>query len=147
MKIKHTFKGSKGVHGYGYFAFIDGDTNELVIGENWPHEGGELFRGTYVEAASKTLRTLAKEAPALANAIEDYYMTHLFEINNNTLSCLRFGDKFCHNNRKYMVIDMNISTYFISTAGKESSIVCALDLESYKVFCFDKALRFCPYHE
>ena len=72
MKIKHTFKGSKGTNGYGHFAYIDGETNELVIGENWPHEGGELFRGTYEAAKLTILNSLTKETPKLANSIVSY---------------------------------------------------------------------------
>jgi hypothetical protein len=143
MKIKHTFKGSKGSHGYGYFAFIDGDTNELVIGESWPHEGGEIFRGTWAQIKKSTLEELRKEAPELYISITSYPW-YLAESSKVNLSCLRFGDKFCYNGYKYMVIDMNISSCFISTAGNESSIICALDLESYKVFCFDKTLQIEP---
>lgn len=144
MKIKHTFKGSKGIGGYGYFAFIDGDTNELVIGENWPHEGGETFRGTYAAATSALAKLESKDDPALARAINKYYQEHLYETNNVTLACLRFGDKFEHDNQKYQVIDLNISSCFISTCGKESTIICALDLTSYKVYCFDKNLQVRP---
>lgn len=146
MKIKHTFKGSCG-NNYGYYAFIDGETNELVIGEDWPREGGEIFRGTYETAVPRTLKTLAKDAPKLANAIEEYYKKYLHDVNSLALSCLHFGDKFYHNTHKYLVIDMDISACFIGTAGKESSITCALDLESYKVFCFDKNLQVSPCHE
>ena len=144
MKIKHTFKGSCG-NNYGYYAFIDGETDELVIGESWPREGGETFRGTYEKAVVRgELQILAKKATKLANAIEEYYKIHLPDVNGLALSCLHFGDKFYHNGQKYMVIDMNISACFISTAGNESSIVCALNLESYKVFCFSKDMKVCP---
>lgn len=138
MKIKHTFKGSKGANGYGHFAFIDGETNELVIGENWPHEGGEIFRGTYEVAAQRTLKTLAKEAPTLANSIVAYYTEHLQDAGKVTLQCLNFGDLFCLKGQLYTVIDLNISACFVSTCGKESTIVCALNHDSYKVYCFSK---------
>ena len=138
MKIKHTFKESKGANGYGHFAFIDGETNELVIGENWPHEGGEIFRGTYEVAAQRTLKTLAKEAPTLANSIVAYYAEHLQDAGKVTLQCLNFGDLFCHKGQLYTVIDLNISACFVSTCGKESTIVCALNHDSYKVYCFSK---------
>lgn len=138
MKIKHTFKGSKGANGYGHFAFIDGETNELVIGESWPHEGGEIFRGTYEVAAQRTLKTLAKEAPTLANSIVAYYAEHLQDVGKVTLQCLNFGDLFCHKGQLYTVIDLNISACFVSTCGKESTIVCALNHDSYKVYCFSK---------
>lgn len=145
MKIKHTFRGSKGFNGYGYLAFIDGETNELVIGENWPHEGGETFRGTYARAVSTgVLVTLTKEAETLARAIEEYYRTHLYENNEVELSCLKFGDSFLHNNHKYMIIDLNISACFISSCGEESSIICAVNLDTYKVNCFSKQLMVNP---
>jgi hypothetical protein len=147
MKIKHTFKGSKGADGYGHFAYIDGETNELVIGENWPHEGGELFRGTYEAAKLTILNSLTKEAPKLANSIVSYYKEHLQETGKVTLQCLNFGDLFCHKGQLYTVIDLNISACFVSTCGKESSIVCALNHDSYKVFCFSKDLAVELYKE
>ena len=65
MKIKHTFKGSCGSNNYGYYAYIDGKTNELVIGEDWPHEGGNIFRGTYAQLSRATLEELRNKAPKL----------------------------------------------------------------------------------
>ena len=60
MKIKHTFKGSIGfgLHDYGYYAYIDGETNELVIGDEWPHEGGEIFRGLMLNSVRQLLKGL-----------------------------------------------------------------------------------------
>lgn len=144
MKIKHTFKGSKGFHGYGYFAFIDGDTNELVIGESWPHEGGEIFRGVYEDATPRTLKTLAKDAPALANAIEEYYITHLLETNVTTLEALRPGMNFKRKNAeddsRYMLVDMEVSKCFVF-GEKLKGFVTALSLENYKIYLFDKSTK------
>lgn len=42
MARTHTFKGS--TDAYGYYAFIE--NGELVIGENWPREGGDTYRGS-----------------------------------------------------------------------------------------------------
>ena len=74
MAITHTFKGSKGANGYGYYAYIS--DGELVIGESWPHEGGELYRGSY-ENAGKAIASLRKEAPVIADDIEAYYAEEL----------------------------------------------------------------------
>lgn len=62
MAVTHTFAGGFQKGGYGYYAFIE--DNELVIGENWPHEGGEIYRGTFANA-SRVLKTLEKEATKL----------------------------------------------------------------------------------
>ena len=51
---------------------------------------------------------------------------------------LNFGNKFIINDKKYMLIDMDISSCFISTAGKESTIASALDMKNFKIYCFDK---------
>ena len=69
MARTHTFKGSL-KNGYGHYAFIEDGL--LVLGESWPHEGGETFRGSF-EEAGKALASIRKEAPSLVKAIEDYY--------------------------------------------------------------------------
>lgn len=74
MAITHTFKGSKGANGYGYYAYIS--DGELVIGESWPHEGGELYRGSY-ENAGKAIANLRREAPVIVDDIEAYYAEEL----------------------------------------------------------------------
>jgi hypothetical protein len=72
MAITHTFKGSCR-KGFGYYAYIEDE--ELVIGENWPREGGETYRGSYANAY-RALRNLEKEAPALFKSITEYYAKH-----------------------------------------------------------------------
>lgn len=75
MAITHTFKGGKGLHGWGYYAFIE--DGKLVIGENWPHEGGNTFMGTYAEAVAKGhLEELKRKATSLYNDIEKYFNKH-----------------------------------------------------------------------
>lgn len=75
MARTYTFRGGKGLHGYGYYAFIE--DGQLVIGEDWPREGGDLFRGTYEEAAKRGwLATLLVDAPNLYNDIEKYFNKH-----------------------------------------------------------------------
>jgi hypothetical protein len=63
---------------------------------------------------------------------------HVEPKQNIKIKDLKFGNEFILNDKKYMLIDMNISSYFVSTAGKESSIACAIDMEDFKVYCFDR---------
>ena len=122
MAITHHFKGSCKGSGYGYFAFIE--NGELVIGESWPHEGGEIYRGSYAEATN-ILRTLEKEATALFNSITKYFM--------------EYSSK-AHSNFKYNVGDR------ITFKMKESSSVIPLEkrgrsgvvvaLENYQGPCY-----------
>lgn len=131
MAITHTFKGSKGNNGYGYFAFIE--NGELVIGENWPTEGGITYQGDYA-GAYKALKTLEKEAPALYNSIVSYYSKHS-EI-ENSIAQLKLGDKFYFHSKEYMLIDLNPSTCFLASSGKPQTVFSAVDLTDYKVYCF-----------
>lgn len=131
MAITHTFKGSKGNNGYGYFAYIA--NGELCIGESWPNEGGITYQGTYAEAYS-ALKTLEKEAPTLYNSIVSYY-SKLSEVENSIMQ-LKPGDKFYLHGKKYMLIDLNPSTCFLASSGKPQTVFSAVDLEDYKVYCF-----------
>ena len=68
MVISHTFKGS--TDRYGYYAYVaDG---LLLVGEDWPREGGTLYHGSY-ENAFDILALLKKKAPKLYNSITEYY--------------------------------------------------------------------------
>ena len=69
MAITHHFKGSCGSV-YGYYAYIE--DSKLVIGESWPHEGGEIFRGEYKNAA-QIMKTLKSENTLLHRAITKYF--------------------------------------------------------------------------
>lgn len=59
---------------YGYFAFIDGD--DLVIGEDWPREGGETYRGRYLGDRTPGMLTLKKESPHIYNNVVKYFNEH-----------------------------------------------------------------------
>ena len=76
MARTHTFKGGTDHYGYGYFAYIE--DGQLVIGENWPREGGVVYRGTYRDAG-KALADLKKNAESLYNHIVKYYEEKLKE--------------------------------------------------------------------
>ena len=71
MARTHTFKGSASA-GYGYFAYIDIEDGQLVIGEDWGREGGILYCGPY-EHAQAFMAMLHIKAPKLANSIDKYY--------------------------------------------------------------------------
>lgn len=51
------------------------------------------------------------------------------------LGDVKIGDKFFHNGRLYIKIDMNPSTMFLSRSFSE--FVCALDLTTYQVMCIN----------
>lgn len=135
MAITHTFKGYKG---YGYYGYIE--NNQLVLGESWPHEGGEFYRGTY-EGAVKHLEWLKTKAPRLYNSIEKYFTLHDPDYlhSNRPLKAgdLKPGDKFIRNDEEYLLIDFTPSECFLSTAIF-SCFVFALNLSTYKVVGIDK---------
>lgn len=68
MAITHTFRGSN--YSCGYYAHIEDD--QLVIGYNDPHEGGELYRGDF-RGADKYLKLLKTDANRIYKAIKEYY--------------------------------------------------------------------------
>jgi hypothetical protein len=107
MSITHTFAGSNSLKGgYGYYAFIE--NGELVIGENWPREGGETYRGTFANA-SRAMRTLEKEAPRLYSSIIKYYTEKPEEIGKIiTPEIKTFKDKLTERADSY---EINIANY------------------------------------
>lgn len=136
MAITHTFAGSRAGRDYGYYAFIEND--ELVIGEDWPHEGGEVYRGTFFNAG-RAMKTLEKENVKLYNSIRKYYGQHPKKINRTMLMNLEPGTKFKRedDDEKYMLIDFDVSKCFVY-GEKLQGFVSALGLTDYKVFLFDK---------
>lgn len=70
MSITRHFKGSTDSYGYGYFGYIE--DGQLVLGENWPREGGITYRGTYKDAEHDLMK-LKERAPRLYNSIKSYY--------------------------------------------------------------------------
>lgn len=73
MAITRTFKSNKDIYGNGYYGYIE--DGQLVLGEEWPHEGGITYRGSYSDA-KKHLEGLKAKAPRLYNDIEKYYTLH-----------------------------------------------------------------------
>lgn len=70
MAISRHFKGSTDSYGFGYFGYIE--DGQLVLGENWPREGGVTYRGPYATAGHE-LADLKTKAPKLYNSIVKYY--------------------------------------------------------------------------
>jgi len=136
MAITHTFAGSRAGRNYGYYAFIE--NGELVIGEDWPHEGGEVYRGTFFNAG-RALRTLEKENVRLYNSICKYYDQYPEKVSMTMLMNLKPGTKFKReeDDEKYMLIDIDVSKCFVF-GEKLQGFVSAIGLTDYKVFLFDK---------
>jgi hypothetical protein len=68
MAITHRFNGRAGR--YGYYAYIEDGL--LVVGEDWPREGGTIYKGSYANAFD-VLNTLRLEEPKLYDNIVEYY--------------------------------------------------------------------------
>ena len=68
MAVTHRFTGR--VNRYGYYAYIEDGL--LVVGEDWPREGGTIYKGSYSNAFD-VLNTLRLEEPKLYDNITEYY--------------------------------------------------------------------------
>ena len=68
MAVTHRFTGR--VNRYGYYAYIEDGL--LVVGEDWPREGGTIYKGSYANAFD-VLNTLRLEEPKLYDNIVEYY--------------------------------------------------------------------------
>lgn len=68
MAITHRFTGR--ASRYGYYAYIEDGL--LVVGEDWPREGGTIYKGSYANAFD-VLNTLRREEPKLYDNIVKYY--------------------------------------------------------------------------
>ena len=68
MAVTHRFTGR--VNRYGYYAYIEDGL--LVVGEDWPREGGTIYKGSYANAFD-VLNTLRLEEPKLYDNITEYY--------------------------------------------------------------------------
>lgn len=68
MAVTHRFNGR--ARRYGYYAYIEDGL--LVVGEDWPREGGTIYKGSYSNAFD-VLNTLRLEEPKLYENITEYY--------------------------------------------------------------------------
>lgn len=57
---------------YGMYAYVD-NNNNIVIGENNPREGGNLYVGKYNGIHTPYIREVIKNAPNIFNKIWGYY--------------------------------------------------------------------------
>lgn len=64
----HAF--ARGTNRYGYYAYEK--NGQLVIGEDWPREGGDVYVGSYADAGY-WLKVLQHKEPKLYNSIVKYY--------------------------------------------------------------------------
>ena len=52
------------------------------------------------------------------------------------ISDLHYGDQFVYNGKKYMLIDFSLAD--VSLATKFPQLFCALDMQTFKIVCFDQ---------
>lgn len=58
-----------GVHEYGWYAYAEDDI--FILGDSYPHEGGELYRGEFKEDKIPYLNEFKKDCPeAYDNAVK-----------------------------------------------------------------------------
>lgn len=55
---------------------------------------------------------------------------------NYKINRLQPGNLFIYDDTEYILIDMNPSNYFVSSASENQTIFCALNMSTYKVNCF-----------
>lgn len=148
MAITHMFKGSKGFDSYGYYGYIE--NGQLVLGESWPREGGETYRGSFEGVPESYVRELEQKAPTLIAHIRKYLEEN--PINYSTeVRHIAVGQMFKFEGRIYTVINANVApytcAYIIDENGKEVYLVPALDMESYRVQFFAKQLKVERYYK
>lgn len=149
MAITHMFKGSKGFDSYGYYGYIE--NGQLVLGESWPREGGETYRGSFEGVPESYVRELEQKAPTLIAHIRRYLQEHPTISYETEVRHVAAGQMFKHEGRIYTVINGNAApysnAYIIDAAGKEVYLVAALDMESHRVQLFANNLNVLRYYK
>lgn len=149
MAITHMFKGSKGFDSYGYYGYIE--NGQLVLGESWPREGGETYRGSFEGVPESYVRELEQKAPTLIAHIRRYMQEHPTLSHETEVRHVAAGQMFQHKGRIYTVINGNATSYsnayIIDAAGKEVYLVAALDMESHRVQLFANNLNVLRYYK
>lgn len=74
-----------GTKTYGWYAYVE--DHELVIGENHPREGGELYRGEYLGDSTPYLCDIKEENVKLYNSITKYFAEDKNNHENAIMSC------------------------------------------------------------
>lgn len=149
MAITHMFKGSKGFDSYGYYGYIE--NGQLVLGESWPREGGETYRGSFEGIPESYVRELEQKAPTLIAHIRKYMEEHPNVSYETEVRHIAAGQMFKHKGRIYTVINGSgssyASSYIIDADGKEVYLVAALDMESHRVQLFANNLHVIRYYK
>lgn len=70
---------SFGAEQWGWYAYAENDV--LVIGESFPHEGGDLYRGDYKGKDTPYLLKIKEDCPHIYNNIVKYFEK---DINNTS---------------------------------------------------------------
>lgn len=76
---------------YGMYAYIDNSDN-IVIGESNPRDGGDLYKGKYNGIHTPYIRLLMKDAPKIFNKIWNYY--HNFALNEVDINVVDYLKEF-----------------------------------------------------
>ena len=145
MAITHMFKGSKGFDSYGYYGYIE--NGQLVLGESWPREGGETYRGSFDGVPESYIKELEQKAPTLIAHIRKYLEEHPNMSYETEVHHVTVGQMFKHKGRIYTVINGSGSSYIIDADGKEVYLVTALDIESHRVQLFANNLHVTRYYK
>jgi hypothetical protein len=66
---------------WGWFSYLD-DDGCLVIGDNWPHEGGELYHGEYMGDDTPYILSLKKDDVKQYNKIVKYFKENKIIVRN-----------------------------------------------------------------
>lgn len=85
--IKYSFKQLP----YGMYAHIDKDNN-IIIGENNPRDGGDLYAGAYAGIHTPYIRCLMKDAPNIFNKVWNHYYD--FVPNENNIDIASYLEEF-----------------------------------------------------
>ena len=71
---KYIFSGSS--FDYGYYAYLNTETGDFVLGEERGREGGSLYQGEYKGDETPYINTIKTENPKLYNSIKKYFRKH-----------------------------------------------------------------------
>ena len=59
------------VHEYGWYAYAEDDI--FILGDDYPHEGGELYRGEFKEDKIPYLNEFKRDCPRAYNEAVEYF--------------------------------------------------------------------------
>lgn len=68
---KYVFSGSN--FDYGYYAYLDSETGDFVLGEERGREGGPIYQGEYKGDETPYMKIIKVENNKLYNSIKEYF--------------------------------------------------------------------------